>query len=374
MWFSAKLCFFLVFIASNFGAFVRSDGGKATDCFQCLWDGSGSSNCADNPDKVISCSTGYCYTNVNAKGILGRGCVGKDDGFVTSNENCESRKGKCILCSDQVKCNNHKLKELKCYEATYTISDPIIMTNTHSKVCAWALEDLGCYHLEKNGKIEKGCMSNLDEQTRAQYQADNDVEICTRENCNSMVVKQLKCSQCSNEKDVNCADPTALQNTADCSQVSSSCLVGIDKNGATHRTCGTTEQQAKDKFEKYEMCHGTTCNDHIFPEHRLKCLQCQGGSDCELKTPESKQNLKPKVCEIYTDKEKCYTYYENGGKVYRGCMTDQTDSRKSCEKNDSNCQKCDESGCNDKSGAKKVKVSLLLGVTLATAVIFGLLR
>lgn len=60
-----------------------------------------------------------------------------------------------------------------------------------------------------------------------------------------------------------------------------------------------------------------------------------------------------------------------GGKVYRGCMSDQTNAQKSCQKDDGNCQKCDKAGCNDKSGAKDIKVSLLLGITLTAAVIFG---
>lgn len=52
-------------------------------------------------------------------------------------------------------------------------------------------------------------------------------------------------------------------------------------------------------------------------------------------------------------------------------MSDQTNAQKSCQKDDGNCQKCDKAGCNDKSGAKDIKVSLLLGITLTAAVIFG---
>lgn len=234
------------------------------------------------------------------------------DDYVTTPEFCTNRKGKCILCSNQERCNNHKIIDEKCYKAKYDISNPIIMNDKYSEKCIISLENLGCYHLEKDDKVEKGCMSNLDDKTRDLYKADKDVEICHRENCNSMVVRELECFQCSNEKDINCAEPTALSKTKDCSQVSSSCLVGIDKNGTTHRICGTTEQDAKDKFEKYDSCSGKTCNDYVFPKDRLKCLQCQGDSDCQLKTPDSKKNLQPKVCEIYADKEECYTYFEDG--------------------------------------------------------------
>lgn len=54
-------------------------------------------------------------------------------------------------------------------------------------------------------------------------------------------------------------------------------------------------------------------------------------------------------------------------------MSDQTNGQKSCQKDDENCQKCDKTGCNDKSGAGNIEVSLLLGITLTAAAIFGLL-
>lgn len=280
-------------------------------CYDCIRDGSNDCD-SEKPSKATQCATGYCYTNINDKGLFARGCVKDDDDYVKSRDFCSNRKGKCILCSNQEKCNNHKIVEQKCYKATYSISKPIIMDDTYLEKCVISLENLGCYHLERNDNVEKGCMSNLDDKTRDLYKADKDVEICSRDNCNSMVVRELECYQCSKEKDTNCAEPTALTKTKDCSQLSSSCLIGIDKNGTTHRICGMTEDDAKDKFEKYELCQGKTCNDYVFPKNRLKCLQCQGDSDCELKTPESKKNLKAKVCEIHADKEECYTYFENG--------------------------------------------------------------
>lgn len=64
-----------------------------------------------------------------------------------------------------------------------------------------------------------------------------------------------------------------------------------------------------------------------------------------------------------------------GGKIYRGCISDQTESRKSCEKNDAICKRCDKEGCNDGSGAGNIKASLIiLGITLTTTVIIGLIR
>lgn len=216
-----------------------------------------------------------------------------------------------MLCSDQSMCNVHKLKEEKCYETKYPISEPIIVTDKHIKVCKTkSFANLGCYHMEKNDKIEKGCMSDLDEDTQNKYRADDDCEICTTEKCNSKVVKKLNCAQC--EKDKNCAEPSELQKTKDCTKEWSSCLVGIDKNGEIHRDCGSTEKQAEAKYKKYDFCYTEACNDQIFPNNRLKCLQCQGDTDCELKTSDSKKKLQPKVCEIYTDNDQCYTYYENG--------------------------------------------------------------
>lgn len=313
------MCFILVIKQIFFFCPVKGDDPPAkvtNECYKCAWTGGiDGKECAINPRDDNKCTAAYCYTLMN-KGYFSRGCVASDDPFIQTNEQCEQKKGNCMLCNDRSMCNNYKLTQEKCYEITYTIDAPIIMNDTNLKACpSKSLLPLGCYHMEKNNKIVKGCMSDLDDDTQVKYRNDTDCEICTTDKCNSMVVRQLNCSQCSQEKDINCAEPSAVQKKMDCSHVSSSCLVGIDKSGITHRVCGTADQQAKDKYTKFELCYGNLCNDQIYPRDRLRCVQCQGDADCALNTPDAKKKLSPKVCETYSDKDECYTYHEEGNSL-----------------------------------------------------------
>lgn len=293
-----------------------ADPPSQKDCYDCIinqWDSN--AECANNPNiNSNKCTSrgGYCFSIFDARGKFARGCVDSTDPFVKTKEDCEKNKGKCMLCSDTSFCNNNKPKEEKCYEASYDSSETITMNDSYLKTCPQkSFEILGCYHSEKDDKIEKGCMSKLDDDTQRKYRNDEDVEICKYDKCNSKI-KQLDCIHCTNEKDTNCAEPSESKKAKDCSQTSNTCLTGIDKDGVTHRTCGISEKKAKEKYEKFEICHGNTCNDHVFPKNRLKCVQCQGETDCELKTPESKKKFPAKVCQTYSDKDECYTYYEDG--------------------------------------------------------------
>lgn len=288
---------------------------SATKCFSC--DSSQSSakdNCISDPTKVTTCtSKGHCYIHISDEGVLRRGCVDENDKHVPTPQTCENKEDTCLVCSDRDNCNGKTLEVEYCFKMEYKTTSPIGQSEPQSKECPLAMNQLGCYHLEQNESVDRGCMSDLNKQKQNECKTNEDCELCLGKNCNSKVVRHLDCFHCDNTTDVNCAEPSELSGTIDSSNFSSSCLVGIDKNGYTHRTWGANKTYDTKRFPKgYDLCYNSTCNSKIYPTDRLKCYQCQGDDRCNLNTKDSKENLHAKACKIYSQNEHCFTFLDDG--------------------------------------------------------------
>lgn len=283
------------------------------ECFECISKGN-AIDCLNDPKKDAKCtSKEYCYIYTDGNSYVGRGCVKDDDLFVKDKEFCEQQPEKCLLCSENAFCNGKKIQEEHCINTEYGTNN--VANDQQSKVCPMkTLRHLGCYHMEKNNYVKKGCMSDLDEKMRIEcHTQSNDCEICFGDNCNSKVVRHRLCIYCSDESDINCAEPSELYAIKDFSNISSSCLVGIDKDGYTHRLHGTNVAHDNNQFPNgFDICHSDSCNNIVYPSNRLKCFQCQGEADCDFQTNVSKEKSQPKVCEIYSTKDECYTYFDEG--------------------------------------------------------------
>ncbi|XP_031634864.1 uncharacterized protein LOC116348130 [Contarinia nasturtii] len=338
MLFQLKLCIFIYFLSRN----IVKGYSTNVECFDCIAKRN-EKECIKEPNKEINCtSEKYCYVYVNENAIFVRGCFKNGDPFVESKEFCEKHPDKCSLCSDKSFCNGKAFFEEHCYNENYKVDEfPSVQS---SKTCPIkSLNSLGCYHMEKNNSVTKGCMSDLDEATRLEYEVSEDCVVCHEEKCNMNVVRHRICYDCNEEPEANCAEPQEVTKTTDVSKKSSSCLVGIDKNGFTHRMWGTNEKHDMEKFPNgFTICYDDSCNNIIFPSGRLKCLQCQGDENCN----DLKENLEPKVCEIYSSQDECYSYFDKERNTFRGCWSDRHESKKLCEQNDAKCIKCKESGCN----------------------------
>lgn len=298
----------------------------AIECWRCAStndvDGSpNTENCVtafdDQKDKVSCPSDSHCYI-FNDKKIIRRGCIKRDDQYVTDKNFCDNNRDTCISCDGQALCNGKKLEIEECFQDSYDISvvpsghetSPIIKCPIDS------FKPLGCYHSEKNNIIKKGCVSALKDQDRKDCEDKKDCEICRNKVCNAKVVRKRFCIHCNETVDVNCAEPGDSRKSTDCSYKSSFCILGIDSNGLTHRNCGKNQTNISNDYPKgFEMCHSDLCNNKTFPDNRLKYYQCQGDTDCNFQTSSSKQKLHAKVCEIYSDKDECYTYTEQGNLV-----------------------------------------------------------
>lgn len=262
-------------------------------------------------DKVKCPEDSHCYV-YNDKRTIRRGCIGKDDKFVKEKKFCDENKEICLSCAGKSLCNDIKLEVDQCFQVEYNKSNLPSENNwpPFSKCPVKTLKPVGCYHMEKNDIVVKGCISNLD----VDCKSDKNCEVCFGEKCNSKVTSHRECVYCNESVNANCAETSELSSTADCSKISNSCLVGVDANGYTHRLCAANHGNNANAFPKgFEICHNDLCNNRTYPANRMKCFQCQGdNNDCTLQTPESKKKLYSKVCEIFSDKDECYTYIEDG--------------------------------------------------------------
>lgn len=270
-------------------------------------------DCLHNPKQNLACSSDrYCFTHLSDEGVLRRGCVNAADRYVTRPEDCDNTD-KCVVCSNEAKCNRANIREEYCIKAEYTTANPIVPNDSSSVQCPITLESLGCYHLERNGTISKGCMSSLNRAAQNEYKNSRDCEICFGRNCNSKIIRNRKCAFCYGSTYVNCAEYPAHHESIDCSYQSSACLVGIDQSGYTHRTCASNQTYDSQRFPNgYELCQSDLCNTNDFPSNRLKCFQCHGDNECNFKLPNATGKFRPKACQIFSKTDQCYTHFGKG--------------------------------------------------------------
>lgn len=287
----------------------------ATQCLGCTANKEGDGDCMHKPRQDLTCYSdgGYCFIHLSDEGVLRRGCVNESNRYVTRPEDC-AKSDKCVVCFNESKCNRKDIQEEYCIKAEYTTANPIVPNEPPSVPCPVTLESPGCYHLERNGTISKGCMSSLNKQLQNEYKSSKDCEICFGKNCNSKIVRNRKCVFCYGSTYVNCADNSTHRDSIDCSYQSNACLVGIDKNGYAHRSCASNQTHDLQRFPNgFELCQSDLCNANDFPRNRLKCFQCHGDNDCSFKSPNATGSLRPKVCQVFSNMDQCYTY--NKGKI-----------------------------------------------------------
>lgn len=295
----------------------------ATNCFVCeSTNGDANDGCLSKPNKKEACASHYCYIHISDEGVLRRGCVNAGDRHVPDPKSCDNQKDKCVVCSDRENCNDKSYQLEYCFKMEYTMTNAIPPNEKMSKECQLTMDQLGCYHLEKQDVIEKGCLSETSAQKKQECQNGEECELCFGKNCNSKVVRHLDCYNCDNTTDINCAEPSDQIEREDFSYLSSSCLVGIDNHGLTHRSWGSNKTYDTKRFPKgFELCYNDLCNSNTYPSNRLKCYQCHGNAACNLNTPESKEILQPNACRIYSQNERCFIYSDEGNKLILELLT-----------------------------------------------------
>lgn len=124
-----------------------------------------------------------------------------------------------------------------------------------------------------------------------------------------------ECYDCNSRNHPQCSrDPRATRKPI-CDSYYSSCFTGIDRFGHTHRRCiadhEISNQILPSIFKNYTICTNNGCNDQIYPEDRLQCIQCNGEKYCNL-IESTKSSMKPEPCKILSKYDQCFTYINKG--------------------------------------------------------------
>ncbi|EDV99760.1 uncharacterized protein LOC6564918 [Drosophila grimshawi] len=156
------------------------------------------------------------------------------------------------------------------------------------------------------------------------------------------------CVQCHSKSDARCAtDPLNIM-SKDCAN-NTVCYTRV-LDGYTIRGCASELDNATLKSCNNELeCLTCTfmdgCNRQIFPQYRLKCLQCSGNSINS--TCATENHAYSKVCETYRLGDKCFIRNSNrvaNGSFQRGCLS-SAQANKQCIAG-GNCYTCEGHGCN----------------------------
>lgn len=162
--------------------------------------------------------------------------------------------------------------------------------------------------------MRRGCVADLTEVEENDCLRNSDhCKICESKNCNTRE-KFQECHSCNGQNDEHCSRDGRLAKTEICKAYGSTCAIGIDEKGYTHRRCNNQIIDAVHEFPvKNFICEEDKCNDRIFPEDRLKCYQCNGGNNCDMMPSDSDGiSLIAEPCEIYSEHDQCFTYINEG--------------------------------------------------------------
>lgn len=136
---------------------------------------------------------------------------------------------------------------------------------------------------------------------------------CVGKDCNLKRSFQ-QCIDCDSKFNNECLG-TKTTTWKQCDNYLSTCLIGIDAHGRTHRRCSVDYEHDSLEFpdNQFMVCTPNKCNNDIWPSDRLQCYECNGEPECDFMTKitselvfGSDRVLKP--CNILSAYDQCYAY------------------------------------------------------------------
>lgn len=334
------------------------------ECIKC--DSWSSKQCLDEPTNTGTCKspTNECYTIFfTGTEKIQRGCVGEQLQLELPEQPTQFFQ----KCSNEAKCNVHRIIDEKCYSTEYKSGETFELSADNSIGCTQTISTIGCYHFDDSttGTIKKGCVSDLSEAEITVYSTKLEFKTCSGNNCN---VEQSCLSCSSTALSAECVTDLTNVESVTCSTLSSSCVVGIDQNGYTHRACSDMNGNEMNKFPLgHQICNGARCNNFVIPNDRLECYHCE---NCDPKEAAKDSH----ICSVYSKDDQCYTFkhgtfyhnfgvgcsYSNmheltpndlltfipDGKVSKGCLQENSDTALTCLNHPEKCSLCRENACN----------------------------
>ncbi|XP_031624689.1 prestalk protein-like isoform X2 [Contarinia nasturtii] len=350
----------------------NEDGINITDCELCIgWNcnsrttvkrclicdtGTDNNQCAinavSNYSQICTNPNDHCYIYIGEHQIS-RGCVSESDELF---KECQQNPKKCSICTTD-NCNNKNIMVETCASCDSRNNEQCHLEPTRyaNKICSeiQTTDRLGCYLRVNDEHYERGCVRDLDRNSvsECEKQTEN-CKTCKAKDCNIKMEFQ-RCIHCNSINNPECNIGVTSKEWQICEGYLSTCVTGIDAHGYTHRRCSREYHDQDIEFpnRQYMVCTQNMCNTGIFPRNRIQCYRCNGDKEnCDFMPSNLMENkLKLVPCDMFSTLDQCYTYLEDN-KMYRGCLTDQSDHRLLCE-DDSNkkgaCVKCTETGCNN---------------------------
>lgn len=319
---------------------------------KCVVCNSAEANCVDGTKPSEECPAGVtsCYLRM-ANNLIDRGCLP-----AAEEASCPTAEGSsCIKCTTEG-CNKQTWQQChQCPTTDTTCADAKTVTGTLCKI--FKTNDK-CYERFVDGKVERGCESDVTPATNDVCQGNEQCNSCTVADCNSHAGREFqvtKCVQCvtSNDAEGKCLDGS--QAATNCAQPSDGkCYSKVLEDGTLKRGCHSELTAAE-----VTACTGATCticseeagcNKGTFPADRLQCYQCQKTDDASCAEDQTTE-AKSKICKLYKADDKCYSRVKLDLSFDRGCQSDLPDSEKSCPGLE-NCFECSTKNCNSLSEQK----------------------
>lgn len=288
------------------------------ECIDC--DSETDSNCLE-PDvntKTKQCHSlnTQCYTivgNIFPKDSIQyhyhirRGC---SDHRNFRSRDCRPDNTKCEQCADAL-CNMNAIRNTcnRCGSPSNDRecdSNPKLYENEMCSLKHPLHSNFSDCFYQKN-PVKRGCLNSLPSSDECHATTGN-CQRCTGTNCNQKLFHEQTCYSCNGTVDKDCAIFNENINKIKCPNYSSSCLIGIDSAGNTHRGCSMDHEVDKRLYSHgFKLCFDEECNNGTFPVNRIHCYHCNGGADC-LYDEGSTIPLEP--CDPYSANDQCFAYFD----------------------------------------------------------------
>ncbi|GAB0091250.1 hypothetical protein DMENIID0001_060680 [Sergentomyia squamirostris] len=290
-----------------------------------------------------------CYTHVDSDGRVTRGCL---DDFRTLPQiisDCDGTKDFCETCTEN-NCNLAQVADpgrcVVCDSATDTTCR--LLTSTPNSIeCPTGTHDKrGCYRMEANGQVSRGCVSSLTDDGVQLCQTGRDCKTCLESDCNRQVNFQ-SCYTCNSNEDQECIMDQDDEEPTLCTKYVENCVTYIDPDSRrTIRGCqgelilptGVTCPS-----DMCSECSDETCNAGVFPTNRRSCNRCYATPDC---ANDLSANLAlESVCEFYNSDDHCFSVLVQDN-IHRGCLSDGSPGVQHCIEAGDKCLVCSGQNCN----------------------------
>lgn len=232
------------------------------------------------------------------------------------------------------------MRREKCYVGPYNKTHPFNLTESQSIECPLSAFPRGCFdkgNFMNQPKKTKGCVSSLN---RAQMQPIETFKylfkVCHGDGCNNATGAPRQCYACNSKMDADCLQPNESTQMESCRSFDwlsqrelsrfspgpipiQSCIVGIDEDGHTHRKCAAeTSINSLNFTNSFKTCKWDSCNGDVYPENRLKCIQCEKDENCNAISPEDHETWKSSIgiCKNYSENDECYSFIDTSSKLF----------------------------------------------------------